>query len=82
MIIEYYVGSTHWTECDDRTDEFVNRAATFNGMTHDEVLAKLNTGADIYHRADSEAIIRVKRAPKTSPVDLSATAPAHDWYER
>lgn len=45
-------GGLHWIDCNDRTDHFLEMAASFNKTSRDDVSAKLSAGQRV--RFDSE----------------------------
>ncbi len=89
MTIQICRSNGTWAEGEDRADEFIERAAKFNQITTDKVLAKLSAGQRVYFNTGWDDMIRNKPEPKTAktlPVAnrglASDDGQAYDEYER
>lgn len=70
MKLQYSVGPAHfgglnWVECKDRADYFIDTAATFNKVSRDTIVAKLEGGQRV--RFDSEWYAELRDADRVKP---------------
>ena len=64
MILQYQLSNGQWTDCDDRSDEFLGYAVDYNKTSLDGVLASLSEGKAVRHAADEwYQVLRYKPAP-------------------